>query len=458
VTLRGRKFRLYPTAEQAVFLERHFGCTRKVYNHFLEVREKTYKETGKSPSTLECKRRLVEFKEQFPFLKEMNSQSLQRSVLDLGKAYDRFFTKLGKYPRFKSKKNGHQSFSVPQNFRLTGNKLFIPKLKTGIPMVQHRPLGGPSKSLTISKTPSGKYFVSVLCEAEGKPHKIVDKVVGLDGGIKTLLKSSDGKHTPNPRFMKHARKSLARAQRSLSRKRKDGKNRAKAKLRVARLHEHVANQRRDYLHKTSRRVVDDNQVICLEDLFVAGMMRNHCLGAALADTGLGELKRQVLYKASDAGRRVVELSRWYASSKTCSVCKCVNHSLTLSDRTWTCANCGVLHDRDDNAAQNLKQEGIAGLRENLKVSKPSKRLPLSFKGRRTGAALSSPARETASTQHTRAEQAGSLKQEAIRVSSNVWGSECPAFQCREDVTEGNKRGLLGPPLIERGVLSWNGKK
>jgi putative transposase len=414
VTLRARKFRLYPTPDQANFLERHFGCCRKVYNHFIEVREKAYKTTGKSPSTLACVKQLVPFKKQFPFLEEMNSQALQQAVLNLGKAYARFFKKMGGYPTFKSKHDGHQSFSVPQHFELAGNKVFIPKLETGIPMVQHRALGGTPKSLTISRTPTGKYFVSVLCEVAAKPLPTTDAVVGVDVGVSRLAVTSDGGVIQNPKFMQRSLRALARAQRSLCRKRKGGKNRAKAKMKVAKLHEHVAAQRADYLHKVSRRLVDENQVICLEDLSIAGMLRNHCLARVIQDAGLGELERQVLYKSEDGARTVTRSSRWFASSKICHVCGCVNHDLQLSDRMWTCPECGTVHARDFNASQNLKQDGIAGLCENQASVKVPKRLPSPYRRRTVGLGESHAARDGLMLDP-------SLKQEAIRVAAHGYG-------------------------------------
>lgn len=358
---------------------------------------------------------LVKFKEDLPYLKNINSQSLQESVLHLGKAYDLFFNKIGRYPRLKSKKHGHQSFSVPQHFKLAGNKAFIPKMKTGILMVQHRPLGGMPNSLTISRTPTGKYFISVRCEIEVKPLISSNSIVGVDLGVSRLATISDGSIVINPKFMKHSKECLSRAQRSFSRKRNGGKNRLKDKLRVAKIHEHIAAKRADYLHKVSRKLVNENQVICLENLNVAGMLKNHCLASVIQDAGIGELKRQIMYKSEEAGRTVVESSRWFASSKTCFDCGYINRDLKLSDRSWECSNCLTTHDRDINAAKNLKKDGIAGLCEN-RPRKEVKRLPRPWV-RTGGLGASRPARDLTSTVAI-SQQAKSLKQETVGASAN----------------------------------------
>lgn len=338
----------------------------------------------------ECQSQLIPLKSQYPWLKDINAQALQIAVHNLGTAFDRFYKNLGSHPRFKKKNDRNQSFSVPQNFELCGNKLFIPKLKDGIKMVQHRPLNGKPKSLTISKVPSGKYYVSVICELEDpKTLPKIEVTIGADVGVSRLVTTSHGEIIDNPRFGEKSKKALRRSQRALSRKRKGSKNWNKSRLRVAKLHEHVSCQRADYLHKVSKRLIEENQFICLEDLNVAGMLRNHKLARVIADAGLGELKRQILYKAEDAGRTVVEADRWFASSKICSVCGYLHQDLELSDRYWTCPVCGTVHDRDVNAAKNLEQEGIrqlngiAGLCENLPRTR-GKRLPAPWSRRSSG--------------------------------------------------------------------------
>lgn len=356
MTYKAFKYRLYPTKAQQVFLDKHFGCSRFVYNHFLALRKETWEKDKLAVSGFDCKKQLRSLKSEYLWLKEVNSQSLQESVLNLDKAYKRFFKKLANYPRFK-KKGNKQSFAVPQHFSIETGRVNIPKLVDGIKFKQHRGLIGIPKSLTISKTPSAKYFVSIVCECEIEKLPPIKQEVGVDLGLTHFATLSTGEKIEHPKVLKRSARQLARLQRSLSRKQKGSNNRLKAKLLVARIHEKIANQRKDFLHKLSSRLINENQVICIEDLNVRGMVKNRCLAKAISDSGWSEVVRQLHYKSDWYGRTVKQIPRFYPSSKECNVCYFVYAGLTLSQRVWTCPNCGTIHDRDDNATKVIKRVG-----------------------------------------------------------------------------------------------------
>jgi len=350
------RYRLYPTADQKRFLERHFGCCRFVYNHFLAFRMEKWKNERLSVSGFDCKRMLPELKLQYPWLAEVNSQSLQASVLNLEVAYRRFFKGLGKYPRF-HKKHSRQAFAVPQSFVLAEGKFRIPKLKTSFRVKQHRPLGGSPKNLTIIKESSGKYYVSVVCECEIKPLPASDHSVGVDLGLRDLAVLSTGEKIEHPQWLRKAEKRLTKAQRRLSRKVKGSSNRQKARVLVARLHERIKNQRQDFLHKLSHRLIIENQVVSIEGLRVRNMVKNRHLARSISDSGWSEFARQLQYKGQWHGRTVKVIGTFVPSSKTCSVCGYVNKELKLSQRVWQCPSCRVVHDRDWNAAVNIDVVG-----------------------------------------------------------------------------------------------------
>lgn len=367
------KFRIYPTKKQEVFFAKHFGCTRFIYNHLLAERSRSWKEDKKSISGFESKKMISPLKktEEYSWLKEVNSQSLQEAALDLEKSFKRFFKKIGGagYPRFK-KKGIRESFCVPQHFSVdtVNNFILIPKCKEPIKTKFHRSLKNVTKlnSLTISLSPSGKYYVSINVYEEIEPkRKLVKKVTkrtkatGIDLGIKDFLVESNGKKVENPKYLQISERKLKRAQRKLSKKVKGSKNRNKARLKVARLHEKIKNQRSDFLHKETARLVHENQVIYLEDLNVKGMMKNRRLSKAISDVSWGEFARQLKYKAQWNGSVIVQIGRFEPSSKLCSTdgCDFKNQNLKLSDREWTCPKCGITHDRDINAAKNIKKIG-----------------------------------------------------------------------------------------------------
>lgn len=364
------KFRIYPDKEQEVFLAKHFGCTRFIYNYLLNIRSTAWKENGESISGFVSKKMISPLKKQdeFLWLKEVNSQSLQEVALELEQAFKRFFKKLGGYPKFK-KKQGRQSFTTPQHFYIDQEDscIKIPKLKTPIKVKFHRDMNKVTKvnNLTISKEPSGKYYVS-LNVYEGISHKkpvsMVTKkteTIGIDLGLNEFLITSFGDRIENPKYYRKMERKLEKAQRSLSKKKKGSQNRNKAKRKVSLLHEKVKNQRSDFLHKTSHKLTNENQVIYLEDLNVKGMMKNRHLSKSIGDVSWGEFVRQLKYKANWKGSIVVQIGRFEPSSKLCSTdgCDYKNDNLALSQREWICPSCNTVHDRDINAAKNIEKIG-----------------------------------------------------------------------------------------------------
>ncbi len=358
---KGFKYRIYPTKEQSVLMAKHFGCVRWVYNWGLDQKTKAYQETGKSPSRFELDRQLTSQKKNIDtvWLSDVSSSSLQNSLERLDGAYTKFFKEKKGFPKFKSKHRGDQSFSSPQANRLIEeNKLSIPKFREGIKIKLHRKFEGTIKSVTISRNPSGKYFASLTVETTAKiikpkkPSK--KKSIGVDLGIKTFAVLSTGEEIQNPKHLKKSLKRLRRAHRNVSRKVKGSNNRMKAKKILALQYEKVTNQRTDFLHKVSLRLIRENQTVCLETLNVKGMMQNHKLAQALSDISIGTFNRFMEYKGLWYGTNILRCGRFEASSKICNKCGATNHALTLADRTWTCLNCNSTHDRDINAAKNIR--------------------------------------------------------------------------------------------------------
>jgi putative transposase len=361
------KFRLYPNIEQHNFLARQFGCARYVYNYFLRQRIDFYAahkgEKKQGLNYFDTARALVKLKKQpeTEWLNEVNSQALQQSLLNLDTAYKNFFAGRAEFPKFK-RKHDKQSFRVPQFFDLdtdTGH-LCLPKM-TPIKIVVHRPIVGVMKSVTVSRTPSGHYFASILCEIETKERKPKrrGKEQGLDLGLKSLVVTSEGEKIAPPNCLRKSEKKLAQLQRELARKKPGSNHRDQARVKVARLHEHIANQRADFLHKQSRRLIDESKAIYVEGLNVAGLLANHSLAKSISDAGWGEFLRQLQYKGAWYGCRVEAIDRFFPSSRACGKCGCINAALTLADREWKCPECHTLHDRDINAARNILVAGKA---------------------------------------------------------------------------------------------------
>ena len=393
----GYKFRIYPTGEQKLFFEKHFGCCRFIYNRLLAIREGLYKNFKIKISGFEAKKEIAKLKkiEEYKWLKEVNSQSLQESALDLAKAYIRFFKKLGRKPKFKKKLN-KQQFKIPQHFNTRKSKnqncfLMIPKLKSEIKVNVHREIIGTIKQVTISKSASGKYYASFNCEAieeKRDESKRSDKQeIGIDLGLTSFITTSKGIKKEAPKFLRKLENHLKSAQKNLSRKEKRSSNWYKAKKKVAILHEKISDQRKDFLHKISHELVNENQVIYLEDLNVKGMMKNRRLSKSIADASWGEFTRQLIYKASWKGKKVVQVGRFEPSSKLCNKCNIINKELKLHDRIWECRSCLSTHDRDINAAKNILKIG-QGMPKYKPVEKST--AVFSFKKRQVGSVKQEP--------------------------------------------------------------------
>ena len=355
------KFRLYPNKEQIDLLSRHFGCTRFVYNYFLNQRIEQYRLTGKSDNYYEQAKALTELKkqEENEWLKEVNSQSLQFAIKCLEVAYTNFFQKRTKFPKYKSKRFKN-SFTAPQFASITDRRLFIPKFKEGIKCRVHREMKGKMGKVTVSKTPSGKYFVSVFTEEEYEtPLEKTNKSIGLDIGLKDFIVTSEGEIFKNNRYTKKYEQKLAIEQRHLSRKKRGSREFENQRLKVARLHEKISNSRSDYLHKCSISLVRRYDTICIEDLNVKGMIRNHRLAKSISDVSWGSFVTMLTYKADWNGKKVVKIDRYFPSSQTCNVCGHVNNKIKdLSIREWECPSCHTHHNRDVNAAINILHLGL----------------------------------------------------------------------------------------------------
>ena len=355
------KFRLYPNKVQTELLAKHFGCSRFVYNTFLNQRIEQYKLTGKSDNYYEQAKSLTEIKkkEETAWLNEVNSQTLQFAIKSLEAAYTNFFKKRAKFPKFKSK-HSKNSFTVPQNASIAGGRLFIPKFREGIKCRVHREIKGKIGKVTITKTPSGKYFVSVFTEEEYiTPIKKSGKSVGVDLGLKDLFVTSEGEIFKNNRYTKKYECRLTKAQRHLSRKVKGSKGFENQRLKVARLHEKISNSRADYLHKCSISLVCRYDIICIEDLNVKGIVKNHRLAKSVSDASWGTFVNMLTYKAEWNDKKIVKIDRFFPSSQTCSVCGYVNkETKDLSVREWECPVCHAHHDRDVNAAINILRIGL----------------------------------------------------------------------------------------------------
>ena len=368
--LRAYKYRIYPTDEPKVLFAKTFGCCRFVYNWALNLKIEAYKLEKKSVAYKEVQNRMVnELKKENQWLTEVNSQALLNSIRNLDTAYKNFFrdTHVVGFPRFKSRKN-RQSFQCPQHCSVDFGKgtVSIPKAKD-IPAVLHRRFKGTVKTVTVSMTPSGKYFASVLVDTAIQELPVSpiqgDTALGIDLGIKSLAVCSDGRTFDNPKNLQHSLDRLALLQKRLSRKQKGSANRNKARIRVARLQEHIANCRKDNLHKITHVLTHDSQVrtLCMENLNVKGMQSNHHLAQAVGDASFGMFLTMLEYKCRWYGVNLVKIDRFAPSSKTCGQCGYVYKGLKLSERSWTCPECGTHHDRDFNAACNIKEFGLKAL-------------------------------------------------------------------------------------------------
>jgi putative transposase len=363
IVKRAYKYRFYPTPEQAEELARTFGCVRLVYNKALEERTRAYTLEGRRVSYVESSARLTEWKRggEYDFLSEVSSVPLQQALRHLQTAFANFFAKRAKYPTFKSRKKSRLSAEYTRSaFRWRAGRLILAKMAQPLAIVWSRPLpeGAEPSTVTVSKDAAGRWFVSLLVEEKISPLLPVTSNVGVDAGITALATLSTGEKIVNPRHERRDRRKLAKAQRALARKEKGSSNRAKARLKVAKVYARIADRRRDHLHKVTTRLVRENQVIAVEDLTVRNMVKNRCMARAISDASWRELRSMLEYKAAWYGRTVVVVDRWFPSSKLCSACGTLQGKMPLNIRQWTCA-CGAVHDRDVNAARNVLAAGLA---------------------------------------------------------------------------------------------------
>jgi putative transposase len=361
---RAYKFKIYPNAAQEQMARRTFGCVRYVYNRCLAERMAAYKERGESKTRYGQQRDLTEWKRETEWLREPDKFALQNAVKDLDAAYKNFFRRAKRggapgFPKLKSKRDNRQSYSTAQTIRVVGDKIQLPKLGLVKCRVTRR-VEGRILSATVSQNPSGKYFVSVCCtDVQIAPLPKTGAAVGIDLGLKDFAITSDGRKFGNHKHLRKSEKKLARLQRGLSRKTRGGKNRGKARIKVARMHERIANRRDDALHKLSTQIVQDYDTIAIEGLRVKNMTKNRRLAKSIGDASWGEFARQLEYKSAWYGKRLVRVDAFYPSSQLCGEC---GHQYAgtkdLAVREWTCPECGARHDRDVNSAKNILREGL----------------------------------------------------------------------------------------------------
>jgi putative transposase len=356
------RYRLEPTDDQEQKLRQFAGARRFIWNWALQQRREYYRETGKTLPAKELSARLTALKDQpdTAWLRDMDSQLLQQVLADLQRAFNNFFARRACYPRFKSKKTEVLRFRIPQRVKVVGNRVQVPKVGL-VRLRLSQPLAGTTKSATFRQDACGHWHVTLVSHIEtpavAPPIPEVEQTVGVDLGLKDIVVCSDGHREPAPRFYRQAERKLRRAHRVVSRRKKGSRNRARARARLARVYQHVANQRANFLHNLTTMMVKQHAAICTEDLSVKGLARTK-LAKSVQDVGMGTLVWQLAYKGQWYGTHVVVVDRFYPSTQLCHDCGFRNEALTLGDRTWVCPACGVLHDRDLNAALNIRDEGL----------------------------------------------------------------------------------------------------
>jgi putative transposase len=366
--LKAFKYKLNPSDSQKVFLNKHFGCSRFIFNYYLNQRITEYTNNSKSLSVYDNYKDLTALKgiDDFNWLREVNSQSLQASLKNLDTSFKNFFKHKKGFPNFKSK-HKRNSFCVPQNVKVSNKGLIIPKLKQPIKMITDREFKGEIRQCTISKTPTNEYFVSILVETNHTTFEKTGKVIGIDLGLKDFVITSDGDKYSNNRYTKKYTKKLKVVQQHLSRKVKKSNRYIKQRIKVARIHKKITNSRVDNLHKVSTKLIKDYDLIAIEDLNVKGMVKNKKLSKHISDAAWGTFVTMMTYKAEWNDKLLVKIDRFYPSSKTCNCCGYVNNDLKLSDRSWTCPACNTELDRDINASKNILSEGYKIINNNISV-------------------------------------------------------------------------------------------
>jgi len=379
---KGNKFRIYPTKEQKVLFAKHFGSGRFIYNKFLETKQTFYSKFRINLSEYDLNNYLIVLKDIYPWLNDINSQMLQQSNKNLHRAFKNFYTHIADYPQRKSKKDNHQSYQIPQYYKINfeTDQIYIPKIGW-IKVKLHRELfdfqfvvhnleytddvileqsknSQYLKNITISKTPTDKYFVSIsINDQKDIPQKQSfdeSNTIGVDVGLKSFAITSNEEVIDNPKYLKKSMRKLAHLQRCASRKKKGSKNKKKANKKVAKCYEKISNQRHDFQHKISCKLISENQAIAIEDLNIKGMLKNHCLTQSISDAAWSSFIGKLSYKADWLGKTILKIGRFKPSSKTCHTCGYYKKDLTLAIREWICPNCNTKHDRDINAANNIK--------------------------------------------------------------------------------------------------------
>ncbi len=370
MTLRATKVRIYPDKEQLGYIERQFGAVRFVYNRALHIGTHYYRVKGQKLHPVYDLKKLLSVAKKnrrYSWLSDFDAMALQQGCINLNKAYQNFFARRAKYPRFKRKQGYQSSYHCTGRLKVGAGWIQVPKFPGKIQAKVHREIEGAVKSITLSRTPTGKYFASILVETgeitPAKPDILPEQSIrGIDMGLTHLMIDDQGKKVANPRHLRNAQANLRQKQKALSRKKKGSKNRVKARVHVAKAHERVANARHDFQHKISRQMVDENQAIIAETLKIKNMLKNRRLAKSISDAAWGSLLEKVKYKAEEQGRIFLKINQWEATTKTCSCCGHKVAKLPLNVRSWECPSCGEEHDRDVNAAINVKRVGIEKLR------------------------------------------------------------------------------------------------